>query len=317
MTKQSGLGDNCYVGGYNLSGDIGQIKTIGSPMKPIDTTGIDKSGHERIPGLRDGMFEFIAFYNPSSNQEHPVLSVLPTIDVSVYYARGTTLGAPAACMIGKQIDYKPSRGSDGSFTFDVQFQANGYGLEWGTQLTAGIRTDTAATNGASVDGGNGFATPAVAATTIPVTNTSPLPATVVISAGTLTNVSVNGVTAGTGDGTYTVPAGGTITLTYSVAPTWTWALQTSNGWQAYLQLFGFTGTDATVTLQDSADNSSWTNIASGAFAQITAGRQTQRLAVGSTAAVRRYVRAITSTSAGFSNLAFAVMLNKNQVATGF
>src|SRR5690606_22628196 len=33
----------------------------------------------------------------------------------------------------------------------IESQGNGYGLEWGEQLTAGIREDTAATNGDSVD----------------------------------------------------------------------------------------------------------------------------------------------------------------------
>ena len=84
--------------------------------------------------------------------------------------------------------------------------------------------------------GIGFPTPAVPGSTTPVTNTSPVAATVVITGGTMTNVSVNGTTVGTGAGTYTVPAVGTITMTYSVAPTWAWsfvpvflAAQNANG----------------------------------------------------------------------------------------
>ena len=71
--------------------------------------------------------------------------------------------------------------------------------------------------------GTGFPTPAVPGSTTPVTNTSPVAATVVITGGTMTNVSVNGLTAGAGAGTYTVPAGGFIALTYTVAPTWAWS----------------------------------------------------------------------------------------------
>jgi hypothetical protein len=55
------------------------------------------------------------------------------------------------------------------------------------------------------------------------TNPVGLACMVGIAGGTVTEIKVNGVHVGTGDGTYTVPAGGTITLTYSDAPTWTWA----------------------------------------------------------------------------------------------
>lgn len=70
--------------------------------------------------------------------------------------------------------------------------------------------------------------PAVPASTVAQQNPNAYPVVVVISGGSgLTAVTVNGVTVGTGDGTYTVPAGGTISVTYSVtAPTWVWSNQT-------------------------------------------------------------------------------------------
>jgi hypothetical protein len=256
----------------------------------------------------------VAYFDAATGQAHPVLSALPTTDGQEMVTIGSTIGSPVAAMVGKQINYDPTRATDGSLTFKVNNMANGYAQEWGYLVTPGIRTDTGATNGTAWDGGAGFTTPAVPASTTPVTNTSSLPATVVIAGGTMTNVAVNGVTAGTGAGTYTVPAGGTISLTYTVAPTWTWALQTTFGAQAYMQVFGFTGTDATVKLQDSADNSTFTDVTGGAFVQITAGNQAQRLALTTTATLRRYVRATTITTGGFTSLAFAVMLNRNPVA---
>ena len=39
----------------------------------------------------------------------------------------------------------------------------------------------------------------------------------------MTAVIINGITAGTGAGTYTVPPAGAISMTYSVAPTWAWS----------------------------------------------------------------------------------------------
>lgn len=248
MPKQTGLGDNLYVGGVDLSGDIGSLGSISGGPKPLDMTGIDKSGHERLGGTRDGSLEFVAFFNPSAGQAHPTLSALPTADVVVSYSRGTTLGNPAASLIGKQINYDPSRGEDGSLTFKINAQANSFGLEWGVSLTAGKRTDSAATNGTGVD--------------------------------TLASLSF--------------------------------------GAQAYLHVFSFTGTDVTVKIQDSADNISFADLTGGTFTQITGGAPlTQRIATSSVQTVRQYLRAITVTSGGFSNLQFAVSVVKNPVAVTF
>ena len=156
MAKQSGLGDNFYVGGYDLSGDINSVEG-GSPLETLDMTGIDKSAYERIGGLRDGKLDLVAFFNPAAGRAHPVLDVLPDTDSVCTYARGTALGSPAACMVAKRVSYDGTRGDDGKFTFKVGAVANGYGLEWGRQLTAGKRADTTGTNGGSVDFGGSTA----------------------------------------------------------------------------------------------------------------------------------------------------------------
>lgn len=153
MAKATGLGDNLYIGGVNVSGDIGSLGRIGGGPSPLEVTAIDKEAFERLGGLRDGGMEYTAFFNPGSGGTHEALAALPTADVVLTYCRGTTLGNPAAGLIGKQVNYDGSRGADGSFTFEVQSLANGYGIDWGRQLTAGPRTDSEATNGDSVDFG--------------------------------------------------------------------------------------------------------------------------------------------------------------------
>lgn len=65
-------------------------------------------------------------------------------------------------------------------------------------------------------------TPAVPASTVGVVNQTGQYVSVAITGGTMTNVSVNGVTVGAGAGNYALPPGGTITMTYTVAPTWAW-----------------------------------------------------------------------------------------------
>lgn len=151
MSKASGLGDALYVGAVDLSGDTSSLGTVGGGPVTLDVTGINKSAMERIGGKRDGRIEWTSYFNPSASQAHPTLSTLPTTDVHVMYCRGTALGNPAASLVSKQINYDGNRADDGAFTFSLQTAANGFGLEWGRLLTAGTRTDTGATNGASID----------------------------------------------------------------------------------------------------------------------------------------------------------------------
>jgi hypothetical protein len=242
MGKTTGLGDNFYVAGYNLSGDINSLKKISGSLATLDVTDITQSAYERLGGLRDGAIDFTSYFDPATGMAHDALSALPTTDVMATYLQGTTLGNPAAVLIGKQVDYSPKRGTDGSLLFDVSAVANSYGLDWGINLTAGVRDDTAATAGATVD---------------------------------QTTVS------------------------------------TSFGWQAYLQVFAVTGTSVTVTLEDSANGTDWTALASGAFAAATpaASPQTQRLVGGATDTVRRYIRATSSGT--FSDAQFAVVFVRN------
>ncbi|MGA5435480.1 hypothetical protein ACPCIZ_12900 [Streptomyces cellulosae] len=153
MAKSSGLGAALLIDGIDLSGDIQQVDNISCPVNALDVTGIDKSAYERILGLRDGALSMTTFFNTEEGRAHPTLSTLPTGDVIVSYLHRSTVGAPAASLVAKQINYDGSRATDAGFTFSVQAQGNAYGLDWGDLLTAGIRTDTAATEGASYDYG--------------------------------------------------------------------------------------------------------------------------------------------------------------------
>ena len=64
--------------------------------------------------------------------------------------------------------------------------------------------------------------PAVAASTVAVTNSFGVACLVTVIGGTVSVIAVDGTTIGTTDGVVLVPAGSTIALTYAVAPTWTW-----------------------------------------------------------------------------------------------
>lgn len=321
MAKQSGLGQACWVGGYDLSGDIGTIQRAAGTRGTFEVTGIDKSAFERIHGRRDGELTYGAFFNPATSQAHPVLSALPTADQVTVYCLGTSLGSPAAGLIGKQINYDSTRSADGALALAVQSLGNGYALEWGELLTAGKRTDTAATNGTAVDGGTQAA--AVTISTSSVAN--PTVITTAAPHGLITGDSAiiaghTGSTPGV-DGEYTVTVtdathftvpvnvssggtGGTVTLT-----------STHFGLAAYLEVFSVVGTSMTVKLQDSADNTTFADITGAAFtAVLAAARSHQRIETSLTATIRRYVRAITTGT--FNPGIFGVAMVRNLTAVG-
>ena len=310
MAKQGGMGQQLLVGGYVIGSDVQALDNVHGGPALGDVTDITQLAHSRLGLQRDGGGAITTLMDPAN--AHPVLGALPTADVQLMWLLNPlAIGSPVACCIARQVDYDQNRAANGMLTQKTQFDGDGFGLEWGVQLAAGVRTDVTATNGASLDQGAGFTTPAVPSSGTPATNTSPIPASVVISGGTLTNVVVNGVSVGTGDGTYTVPSGQAITLTYSAAPTWTWTLQSAFGAQCYLQVSGFTGTSVTVAVQQAPDNATWTTLA--AFTAVTAAPNTQRVTAAGT--VARYLRAITTGT--FSSASFAVMVNRNQVQAAF
>lgn len=310
MAKQSGLGDGLLVGGYDISGDIQALDQVQGGPALLDVTDITQSAHSRIGALRSGAIAATTFFDASN--AHPVLDALPTADVDGMYLRGTSLGDPAACIVARQVGYDPTRGTDGSLTLKTQLTSDGYGLEWGEQVTPGVRTDTTATDGSTQDDGAGFTAPSVPSSGTAATNTTSIPASVVVTGGTVSQVDVNGVSKGTGDGTYIVPPGGTITLTYTSAPTWTWTLESADGAQLYLQVTAITGTSVTVTIQHSADNSTWSTLGT-AFTAVTAAPGTQRLTA--TGTVDRYLRA--NSTGTFTKASFAAVVVRNLTTVAF
>ncbi len=240
MAKQSGIGGLFLFNGFDLSGDVGVMNSIRDSQNLLDVTGLDKGAPERIPGLADGGMDFTAFFNDAATVgAHQVLKNFGSGDKLVTYAVDTAIGSGGWSMTGKQADYAGVRGADGSLAFTVQVtESDGNGLWGGDMLTAGKRTDTAATEGATVDG----------------------------------------------------------------------LLATALGAELFLQVVSFAGTDATVLIEDSANNIAWLPLSGGSFTAITTGPTSQHISLGATAAVRRYLRATTTTSGGFTSLVYSVMV---------
>lgn len=155
MAKSTGLGAAFYIDGYDLSGDVGSLSRINTARGVNEVPGINVSAMERLHAHRDGGAEFQSWFNKAAGASHPVLSAMPTADRHAMYLHRTTIGSPAAACVCKEVDFNGNRGTDGSYSLGTTVESNGYGLEWGTLVTAGKRTDTTATNGAGVDFGTG------------------------------------------------------------------------------------------------------------------------------------------------------------------
>lgn len=86
----------------------------------------------------------------------------------------------------------------------------------------------------------------------------------------------------------------------------------SFGLQAYLHVFAFTGTSATIKIQSSSDNGAgdaFADVTGGGFTTVT-GVTKERIQTGRTAAIERYLRVVTTGT--FSNLVFAVQATVNR-----
>jgi hypothetical protein len=153
MAKKSGLGQQIFVHGYDLSGDVAAIDNASSPRELLDSTALNASGHERIMGLSDGNLAVSSWFNDATEQEHAAYKGLVTTDRVLTWAFGATRGDVAACLVSKQMNYNGSRGSDGSLSFAIDSQANGVALDWGNTLTTGKETHTAAAVSTSRDDG--------------------------------------------------------------------------------------------------------------------------------------------------------------------
>lgn len=155
MSKQSGLGDQLFISGYDIGADINTISSLSTPKGMLPGTDITMSGMARIPGKADASGEFVSYFNDATDQEHDALKGLPTADVHLMYLRGAGLGSSGFGVVGKQVNYDAQRPDDGSLLFTTSVQGSAYAGDWGVQLTAGKVTHASAANVTSVDLGTG------------------------------------------------------------------------------------------------------------------------------------------------------------------
>jgi len=159
-TKVTGLGDNLYIAGFDVSGATQSLK-ISSAAATIDVTDITQSANQRKKGLQSGEMNITSYLDTTATTgAHAYYSTLPTTDAIATYLRGTSLGNPMAGIQAKQLNYDFVRATDGSLLASIDMQSDGIsGLQWGFNLTAGWRTDTSATVGTYYDLANVYPSP--------------------------------------------------------------------------------------------------------------------------------------------------------------
>lgn len=157
MAKEHGLGNALYVSGHDLSGETQTWNLSGTkPMQ--NATTLRQLAFDRLGLIPDSAFSYETLLDPAVGKSHEYLSTLPTADQLVSLLIRETLGWPVASMFVKQLNYDGTRGNDGALLFKTDSSSSkGTFWDWGVLLTAGIRTDAAATNGAGVDMGANFA----------------------------------------------------------------------------------------------------------------------------------------------------------------
>jgi hypothetical protein len=123
VAKISGLGAKITLADAGttvrtISNDITDF-SIATPIAMQDTTGVDKSAHERLALLVDLTCQLKGVFNSAANMSHAVLSTAttsPTVRALAVYptSNGSTPTLPANVLIGS---YDIARGAGGELTF--------------------------------------------------------------------------------------------------------------------------------------------------------------------------------------------------------
>lgn len=152
MGKETGLGARYALDGIDMSSDSQMFGNIDKSMALLEMPGVDVFAQERYPAQLMGELNWKTYLNPTV--AHATLKTMPRTDRIASYFHKATLGVPVANLVTRQFSYGLGREKNGMISGDVKTQSNASWLDWGYALTAWQRTDTAGTNGSSVDFGN-------------------------------------------------------------------------------------------------------------------------------------------------------------------
>lgn len=308
MAKQSGLGDNFYVGGYDLSGDISAVGQLGGGPTLLDVTGIKEFANERIGGLRAGDWQFTSFMEnaPSTTTPGFPLTTVPVPNPNNFAVLVTITGGTLSSVKINGVQVGTTAGTyvlpalaNISVTFTVaptwawvavgtEHQAFST-LPTADEIAMYFHGTSLQNIGAAINGKQINYDPTR-------DNSGNLSLAVEIQSNSFGMEWGEMLTAGLR--TDTVP-------TTSAAITD--AAQTTYGAQAYIMCTGLVGTSVTVAIQHATTSGgSYTALmTSGAFSAVGA----QRLFVANTTTVDQYLKVVTTGT--FTYAQFAVLFCRN------
>lgn len=122
MAKTSGLGATITVadsGGSSrtISNDVTDF-TLATPVALQDTTGVDKSAHEKLALLRDLTVSLKMVFNAAANMSHAVFSTITTTPNNRATSIFPTSSGSSPVMTANALysAYNVTRGADGALT---------------------------------------------------------------------------------------------------------------------------------------------------------------------------------------------------------
>src|SRR6266536_2327468 len=114
MPKITGLGDNLYTEGFDLSGDVNAIDKISSPIALLDATSIVQRAHARLKGKRDGAISATVFMDTN----FPVVSTptfpgtgVPVVSTFAYPVRVTITGGTLSNVVVNGVSVGTTAGT--------------------------------------------------------------------------------------------------------------------------------------------------------------------------------------------------------------
>ena len=326
MPKRSGLGQKFLIvqigsgPAYDLSGDVGSIDSADSMFALLDYTGIDKSAHERVPGLADSKLTYTAYWNNATGAHQNVVPAMKGNAVRAFWLGSSTEGDGLAYVVnGILSNYPVSRSNAGGLTVKPMVDGyNGDMGDWGTVVAIG--TDASAGNHTGYDFGFYGASLTITAESIanPTVITTSTPHG--LTSGDSVNITGSNSTPATnGDYVVTVTDSTHFTIPINVtgAGTTGTVVKTSSRLGCVLNACLISigsGTNAAVKLQHSADLGvvdAWADITGAVTTSLTAAAAESRVR---TAAVlcKRYIRAVTTGT--FTNMNFVAVAKRIQGA---
>jgi hypothetical protein len=121
MAKVSGLGATVTVDDgsgspQTITNDVTEF-SISTPVALQDTTGVDKSAHERLPLLADGSVSLKGVFNAASNLSHVVFNTIPLGVARTTKIIPSVAAHPFLAMEILYTDYGVARSSSGELTW--------------------------------------------------------------------------------------------------------------------------------------------------------------------------------------------------------